>query len=163
MTLNRYALLLLAALAWYAWTRRHLVDPRTASIRTLPALSERRLVEFAALDPVCASGATDAMREFSRLYQESFLVDAEPCRVARRMHDARAAFAREANGLRLWLPNDAPAERRLVAFAEETDATMAHMLADVAHRRDVRGMEPRAGRLRFQDHLGVRAVDDEWI
>jgi hypothetical protein len=133
-----------------------------ADIPYFPHLSTARLDEFATYDRWTHGNAVVAMREFSRLYQETFLADADPERMMCRMQAARATAMKELYGLRMWLPNDASKSRRLATYANEIDATMATILREVATRRGVHGIEPHAGRLRVSDDLGVHPVDDVW-
>ena len=127
-----------------------------------PVLSTARLDEFQTYDPVSHTRALQSMREFSRLYQESFLADADALDILARMHTMRSQTTRELHALRHWLPNDLALDRRLLACIEETDSAMVTALREVSDRRDVRGYDPVLGRARFQDDLGVRAIDDEW-
>jgi hypothetical protein len=148
--------------AWHyvTWARRaH--DVRSyhdAHVPYHPHLSTARLEAYAVYDRWTHGNAVEAMREFSRLYQESFLQDADPYDLADRMHARRIVTSREIHALRLWLPNDLPKERQLIAYAEEIDATMRAAVEEMYQRRDVRGFNPHVGDV----PPGVRAANDVW-
>lgn len=168
------AALIIGAVAGYGlWTYftklRQLNDVRAyhdKAVPYYPQLSTARLDEFATHDLWTHGRAVAAMKEFSRLYQESYLGDTEAATLLRRMQEMRATAMREMHALRLWIPNDLGKDRRMLACIEETDAAMVTALREVADRRGTQGIEPYAGRLRFWDDkegITVRASNDVWV
>jgi hypothetical protein len=156
------------ALWWYFDRLRRSNDVRdllaTTAVRFEPRLSEVRMREFADTDRLTHGAAVDAMREFSRLYQESFVPTyaRSAASLVTRMQDWRAVFVREMHALRMWLPNDLPKERRLLAAIEETDAAMELAVQDVSGRlKGTALLRPYVGRQRLFGG-GVRAADDTW-
>lgn len=162
------ALAVIAAyVAWkYYGQVRQMHDVRSyqeTEIPHAPAISTARLSEFEQYDRWTHGNAIAAIKEFSRLYQESFLGDADAANVLCRMQTMRAKTTKELYGLKMWIPNDVHQHRRILAAIEEIDAMMAATLREASERRGIRGIEPHAGRLRPQDDLGgVRPADDTW-
>jgi hypothetical protein len=125
-----------------------------------PRISTARFEGLDAIDPVTHGAGVAAIREFSRHYQASFLAESDPAEVLRQMSLARRRMQREFHALRMWLPNDAAANRRVVAGIEETDAAMALAMAEVAARFPRLRLAFGAGILQ---HPTLRAADDVWL
>lgn len=142
-----------AVVAW-AWTSRD--DPRGIGGEFAPRISLVRLAEFEGVDPLAHAAAVAHARDFSRVYQDSFAGDTDARRQARMLHRARRRCAAEMHGLRMCLPNDLNAERRLLHCIEETDAVMAAALAELADRRpEACVMSPPGPE--------VRGAEDVWV
>jgi hypothetical protein len=99
-----------------------------------PQLSTTRFDGLRKYDPVTYDSGIAAMKEFSRQYQSSFLAEVDPTHIVKKMTSSRKKMQREFHALQKWLPNDVHLERNVLAGIEETDARMAHALADVAAR-----------------------------
>lgn len=160
----RFAVALVTAIVLLAVFRRvrRLHDPSdylSLSTGFEPRFPTARFTGFDAYDKVTYDAGMLAMREFSRHYQSSFLAGATPSAVIDAMARCRRDFVREMHALRMWLPNDAPLERRLLAGIEETDAAMAAAMAVVAERFPETKLKHGAG---ANVRSTLRAKDDVW-
>lgn len=124
-----------------------------------PQLSISRFEDLKSYDPLSYQAAVNAIREFSRLYQSSFLADARAMDVLRCMALAKRRMHKELHTLRQWLPNDARMERRVLAAIEELDGRMALAMAEVTERFPETKLAYGAGRVPDV----VRAADDIWM
>ncbi len=152
----------LAGIVWYAFRVKRMNDPRDyASIDVAhePRISTVRFQEFELVDPVSYAAGTAAVQEFSRLFQETFRAKVSMAIVLTKMAHARQRMHREFHALRMWLPNDAAAERRLIAGIEETDAAMALAMYNVVRREPSVTLLHGAGILADPT---VRAAGDTW-
>jgi hypothetical protein len=158
------ALLIVVAAAWYGASRiKRLHDPNDYAsyyVRHEPRISTAKFEGLHAVDPVSHAAGIAAIREFSRQYQQSFLAETDPERIVRDMSRSRMRMNREFHALRMWLPNDAVAERQLVSGIEETDAAMALAMADLAARFPSVKLAHGAGILASPV---VRAAEDTWL
>jgi hypothetical protein len=123
-----------------------------------PRISISRFGGTRQFDPVSYDAGIAAIREFSRLYQSSFLFETDPADVVKKMSHARQRMHKEFHALRLWLPNDLHVEKRVVQGIEEVDDMMARALTDVTSRFPQVKLYFGAGK--SQAH--VRAYDDTW-
>lgn len=124
-----------------------------------PRISVARFRGTRQYDPSTYDKGIAAIREFSRLYQSSFLFETNPEHVIEKMSHARQRMQKEFHALRLWLPNDMYLEKRLVQGIEEVDDAMARALTDVTSRFPDVKLSFGAGKA--QDRL--RAIDDTWM
>lgn len=124
-----------------------------------PRISIARFDGFEKYDALSHEAGLFALREFSRHYQSAFLSKADPVAIVSKLARCRRDFVREMHALRMWLPNDAPLERRLLAGIEEADTAMATALAEVAKRYPEVRLAHGAGVL---PHPTLRAHDDVW-
>lgn len=160
----RYA----AALALGAWAVSHMflyiqrlndpLDYLSLYVSHQPKFSLRYFDGMDAYDPVSYADAMHAIREFSRVYQTSFLADIDPLRATRRMAQQRRLLHRHLHTLRHYLPNDIQLTRRLLVGLEHTDGGMAACMDDVSRRFPEVRLAYGAGVLQ----QGPRAVDDTW-
>jgi len=148
--------------AWAYAVSKRMNDPLDyASLQVAhePRISTARFEGLDAIDPVTHAAGTAAVAEFSRQYQASFLAESDPSDVIHKMSLARRRMQREFHALRMWLPNDAALNRRVLAGIEETDAAMALAMADVAARFPEVRLAFGAG---IVQQPKVRAVGDVW-
>jgi len=151
-----------AVVAWFYQASKRLSDPldeASLGVGHEPRISTVRFHEFSKIDPVSYGSGIAAVKEFSRQYQATFLAGADVQKSVRDMSRSRRRMQREFHALRMWLPNDAPAERRLLAGIEETDAAMALALSEVADRFPEVSLLFGAGILA---HPVLRAAGDTW-
>lgn len=163
--MHYYKMILLVAIAviFYFVFRyiQRLNDPNdylSLDVPYEPRISISRFRGTREFDPVSYDAGIAAIREFSRLYQSSFLFETNPENVVKKMSHARQRMQKQFHALRLWLPNDMYLERRLVQGIEEVDDAMARALSDVASRFPDVKLYLGAGKT--QDR--VRAFDDTW-
>jgi hypothetical protein len=141
---------------------RRLNDPNDYASLHVPYEPRISIARFQGLrdaDPLSYDAGIAAIREFSRLFQSSFLHETDPHDVVKKMAHSRQRMHKEFHALRLWLPNDMYRERRLVQGIEEVDDMMARALADVAARFPQVKLYFGAGVL---SQAPIRAADDTW-
>lgn len=134
------------------------LDYRAWDVKYQPVLSILYFKNMRAFDPLSYDDLVHAMREFSRLYQSTFLVEVQPAEVIRDMAKQRRLVHRHAHVLRGYLPNTLRLEKRLLLGLEHTDGAMEYALADVARRYPEVRLLYGAGKVDRQ----VRAADEAW-
>lgn len=109
-------------------------------------------------DPLSYDDAMHAIREFSRLYQTSFLQETDPATVVKHMSRQRRLMHRHVHTLRRYFPNTSSLDRRVLVGLEHTDGGMAWCLADVTRRHPHTHLMYGAGKRTDT----VRAAEDTW-
>lgn len=142
----------------YVKRRNDPMDYAALDVPYQPQLSLARFQGLRKYDPITYDSGIAAMKEFSRQYQSSFLAEVDPIDIVKKMTRSRKTMQREFHALQKWLPNDVHIERNLLAGIDETDARMAHALADVVARFPHVKLLYAAG----QAVSVVRAADDDW-
>lgn len=155
-----YVIVLVIGVYTFKYIKR-LNDPNdylSLNVPYEPRISVARFQGLRSFDTSTYDAGIAAIREFSRLYQSSFLFETNPADVVKKMSHSRQRMHKEFHALRLWLPNDMQAEKRLVQGIEEVDDMMARALVDVTARFPEVKLYFGAGK--SQAH--VRAYDDTW-
>ena len=138
------------------------LDYAAWNVKFEPRLSTLYFEGMRKFDSLSYDDLTHAIREFSRLYQTTFLQENYPDerirQVVKDMTIQRRLMHRNAHVLRVFIPNDLRLEKRLILGIEHTDGGMASALADVVSRFPVAKLYYEAG----VRSTGVRAVDDVW-
>lgn len=109
-------------------------------------------------DPLSYDDAMHAIREFSRLYQTSFLKETDPATVLKHMSRQRRLMHRHVHTLRRYFPNTSQLDKRVLVGLEHTDGGMAWCLSDVTQRHPHTHLMYGAGK---QEDI-VRAAEDVW-
>jgi len=156
------AILVVGVLAWFLVRYlRRLHDPldyAAWNVTYQPQLSIRYFEGMRHYDPLSYDDLVHAMKEFSRLYQSSFLTELRPADVVRDMAKQRRLVHRHAHVLRSFLPNDLRLEKRVILGIEHTDGAIASALEDVVSRYPEVALLYEAGKV----DRHVRATDDSW-
>lgn len=150
---------IVVAFYWASSRRRDPTDFASADETFAPVISIARFLPYRDVDPLDFDDAIAAVREFSRLYQTTFLHGCDVIKTVRLMHSARQTFARNMHRVRFWLPNSSADEAQILAGIEETRGAMAVALAEVTRRfPDVRLLYGSGAEM----ESAVRSVDDVW-
>ena len=143
--------------------RRHdPLDYAAWNVKYEPRLSTLYFEGMREFDALSYDDLIHAIKEFSRLYQTTFLQENYPDdrirEVVKDMAIQRRLMHRNAHVLRGFLPNDLRLEKRLILGIEHTDGGMASALTDVVSRFPVAKLYYEAG----VRSTRVRPVDDVW-
>ena len=136
------------------------LDYASLDARHEPRISVARFADLEVYDRVSHASGIASITEFSRVYQSSFLAETDAMTVLRDMSRCRLKMHREFHALRLWLPNDAALEHRILAGIAETDAAMALAMKDVTARFPNTKLAFGAGVI---SHPTIRSDTDVWI
>lgn len=136
------------------------LDYASLAVHHEPRISIARFIGLDVYDRISHASGIASITEFSRVYQSSFLAETDAMTVLRDMSRCRLKMHREFHALRLWLPNDAALEHRILAGIEETDAAMALAMKDVTARFPNTKLAFGAGVL---GHPTLRSDTDVWV
>ena len=109
-------------------------------------------------DPLSYDDLVHSIKDYSRLYQTTFLSESRIHEVVKDMAIQRRLMHRHAHTLRHHLPNSLHLEKRVLLGIEHTDGAMASMLADTAQRFPEIRLLYGAG----MKQAPIRAADDVW-